>query len=111
MKNQNADSTNKKILFVGNGAREHCMVENLARDSEIYTFATAKNPGIMQLSKDYLVAKQDDFIALQEFVNKNKPDFAVIGPESPLSLGIVDFLDAIGVKSFGPTKELVKLEK
>ena len=100
----------KKILFIGNGAREHAMVENLSRDSEIYTFATAKNPGIFKLSKDYLIAKQDDYKALKEFVEKNNPDFCVVGPEAPLSNGVVDFLDELGVKSFGPTKEHSKLE-
>ena len=70
----------KKVLFIGNGAREHCMVENLARDCEIFTFASAKNPGIMKLSKDYVVTTQDDFDTLKEFVDKNQPDFAVIGP-------------------------------
>lgn len=100
----------KKILFVGNGAREHCMVENLVRDSEVYVFATAKNPGIIKLSKEYIIAKQDDFISLRKFVEKIKPDFAVIGPESPLSLGIVDFLETLKIQSFGPKQELAKLE-
>lgn len=100
----------KKVLFIGNGAREHSMVENLSRDCEVFVFATAKNPGILKLSKDYIVAKQDDFSTLKRFVEKNKPDFAVIGPEAPLSLGAVDFLETLGVKSFGPVKELAKLE-
>ena len=100
----------KKVLFIGNGAREHCMVENLARDCEVFVFANAKNPGIMKLSKDYIVARQDDFETLKKFVIKNMPDFAVIGPEAPLSMGVVDFLETRGVKSFGPLKELAKLE-
>lgn len=100
----------KKVLFIGNGAREHSMVENLVRDAEVYVFATAKNPGIIKLSKDYIVARQDDFNTLKKFVEKNNPDFAVIGPEAPLSLGVVDFLETLGVKSFGPVKELAKLE-
>lgn len=100
----------KKVLFIGNGAREHSMVENLARDCDIFTFAAAKNPGIMKLSKDYLVAKPDDFNSLKEFAEKHNPDFAVIGPESPLSIGVVDFLETLNIKSFGPYKELAQLE-
>jgi phosphoribosylamine---glycine ligase len=56
------------------------------------------------------IASLDDFSALSKFVKNVRPDFAVIGPEDPLSAGIVDFLRTIGVPSVGPEKELAKLE-
>ncbi|MFH0956678.1 MAG: phosphoribosylamine--glycine ligase [Candidatus Aenigmatarchaeota archaeon] len=103
----------KKVLLVGNGAREHAIAYTLSRSPQkpqIFSFMKARNPGITALSKDTCISRLDDFETLGKFVKKVKPDFAVIGPEDPLNAGIVDFLETLGVPSVGPTKELAKLE-
>ena len=103
----------KKILVIGNGAREHAIALALKRspqEPEIFVYMKSKNPGMARIAKDSALGKLDDFSALGSFVEKVEPDFAFIGPEGPLSSGVVDFLEGISVKSVGPVKELAKLE-
>ncbi|UCD03457.1 MAG: phosphoribosylamine--glycine ligase [Candidatus Aenigmatarchaeota archaeon] len=103
----------KRILLVGNGAREHAIADALARSPqkpELYCFMKAKNPGMAKMSAKFKLAKLDDFDALGEFVKEVRPDFAIIGPEDPLNAGVVDFLQTLGVRSVGPVKDLARLE-
>ena len=102
-----------KILLIGNGAREHIMAEKLTNSDkcdELFVFGNAVNPGIEKLASIYHVGDYNDIDAVREFAEKNKPDFAVIGPENPIASGVVDALQFIGIPSASPTKELGKLE-
>jgi len=102
-----------RVLLVGNGAREHAIAKAIKRsmhNPELYAFMAANNPGITKLCKEYTVAKLDDFNVLVEFIEKVKPEFAVIGPEAPLDAGIADFLKKKCIGCVGPVKELAQLE-
>lgn len=102
-----------KILLIGNGAREHIMAEKLTdspKCSELFVFAGGVNPGIRDLAKIYHVGNINDPNAVREFAEKNKPDFAVIGPENPIAEGVTDALLDAGIKSASPTKDLGQLE-
>lgn len=104
----------KKILLIGNGAREHVIAETLKRSSQevmLGVFATAINPGIKALASDYRLAKSLlDFDALKIFVEEFKPDFAFIGPDDPIGAGAADALLEVGVQSVAPLKSLARLE-
>lgn len=104
----------KKILLVGNGAREHCIAETLKRsqqDVELGVFAAAVNPGIKALASEYRVANSLlDFDALTAFAAEFKPDFAFVGPDDPIGAGAADALLEMGVKSVAPLKSLARLE-
>ena len=104
----------KRILLIGNGAREHCIAETLKRspqDIELGVFAAALNPGIVGLASEYHVAKNLlDFDALKEFAEKFKPDFAFVGPDDPIGAGAADVLLELGVRSVAPLKSLARLE-
>ncbi len=103
----------KKVLIIGNGAREHVMAETLVRSSsgaEVFTYGGAKNPGLFGLSAAYEVGSLADFDKIRDFAKFTKPDFAVIGPEAPIADGIVDMLLEIGVKSASPMMTVGALE-
>ncbi|MHA1910109.1 MAG: phosphoribosylamine--glycine ligase [Candidatus Kariarchaeaceae archaeon] len=105
----------KKVMLIGNGAREHAVAKKLvASGAELYSFMSQKNPGIAALSHDYYIGKYDNFAFLEEKLgleNDKGIDFAFIGPENPLAAGIVNFLeDVLGIKCVGSRKEVAKLE-
>ncbi|MBI4049569.1 MAG: phosphoribosylamine--glycine ligase [Candidatus Doudnabacteria bacterium] len=101
-----------KILLVGNGAREHIIASKLAasKDITLCIFASAANPGIKKLSQSYQVGDLMNNKEITTFAQKEKIDFAVIGPDEPLGNGVVDALMAAGVPSFGPSKTLAQIE-
>lgn len=103
----------KKILLVGNGAREHVIAETFKRspqDCELYIFASANNPGISAIAQKYQIGKLNDFEALKKFAKEVKPDFAFVGPDNPIADGAADELLKVGVKSVSPFKKLAQLE-
>ncbi|HLC60280.1 MAG TPA: phosphoribosylamine--glycine ligase [Candidatus Nanoarchaeia archaeon] len=101
-----------KILLIGNGAREHAIAEAFGRnkDARIFSYIKSKNPGIISLSENFELGSYSDLEKIKSYAQKIKPDFAFIGPEEPLSNGVVDLLNSIGIESVGPTKKLAQLE-
>ena len=101
-----------KILLIGNGAREHVIAETLKKnkDTILYSYLKSKNPGIISLSKNFEVGNYNDLQKIRNFALKIKPDFAFIGPEEPLSNGVVNSLKELKINSIGPTKSLARLE-
>jgi len=103
----------KKILLLGNGAREHVVAETLKRspqDVEIYVIGSALNPALRDLAADYLVGNPSDLEVVREYAEKTAPDFAVVGPEAPIAAGIVDMLLELGVGSCSPLQTVARLE-
>ena len=100
-----------KILTVGGGAREHAAVEALARaNAEIYAVMKNSNPGIAKRAKEVLLASEDDIDKICDFAINNFVEYAFIGPEAPLSSGVVDALEHIGIKCASPTKDAARIE-
>ncbi len=104
----------KKILLVGNGAREHCIADTLKRSPQeirLGVFASAVNPGIKALADEYFVADGLlDFEALKTFARAFEADFSIVGPDDPIGAGAVDALLELGIKSVAPLKSLARLE-
>ncbi|MBD3328828.1 phosphoribosylamine--glycine ligase [Candidatus Peregrinibacteria bacterium] len=101
----------KKVLLVGNGAREHVIAETLKRSgARIYTFGKARNPGLLGLSEEYETGSLKDFDALRSFTRSVDPDFAVIGPDDPIADGAADMLLEMDIKSVAPLKTVARLE-
>jgi len=99
-----------KILVVGGGGREHALVWKIAQSplvSKIY--CAPGNPGIGTLAENVPLAV-DDLDGLLAFARREKIDLTVIGPELPLSLGIVDRFEAAGLKAFGPYQNAAIIE-
>ena len=99
-----------KILVVGSGGREHAMVWKLAQSPRKPTLYCAPgNAGIESLATCVPV-KADDIAGLKTFVQSEKIDLTVVGPEAPLALGIVDEFRKSKLKIFGPTKGAARIE-
>jgi len=98
-------------LIVGHGAREHVIGETLVRGgASLFAFMSFKNAGLEELSKDIKIHSETDFQEILDFSKKNNIDFAVIGPEAPLVVGIVDALEKGGIPCVGPKIEAAQLE-
>lgn len=99
-----------KILVIGSGGRESAIVhaiKNSKTDTEIYC---APGNGGTSLNAENIMIKQDDIKGLVDFANDKKIDLTVVGPEIPLSLGIVDEFNKNSLKIFGPNKQASLLE-
>lgn len=100
-----------KVLTIGGGAREHAAVEALHRaGAEIYAVMKNKNPGIEKRAAKILLVNEDDIDRICEFAINEFVDYAFVGPEAPLSAGVVDALQHIGIKCASPTKDAARIE-
>lgn len=98
-------------LVVGSGGREYVMAETLAKNSQRHIFVAPGNPMMDELKNVKTInIDETDFPTLAAFVQKNDVECTVVGPEKPLSLGIVDYFKAKDLKIFGPSKAAAKLE-
>jgi phosphoribosylamine--glycine ligase len=99
-----------KILVIGSGGREHALVWKLAQSKLVdKIFCAPGNGGIAQQS-ECIPINAEDIPSLTEFARKEKIDFTVVGPEIPLSLGIVDEFNRYKLPVFGPNKKAAQLE-
>ncbi len=104
----------KKVLLIGNGAREHVIAETLRRSSkyevQLYVVGKAVNPGIAELAEDYLVGDICDLDLISDYAQKHKPDFAFLGPEAPIAAGVADRLLQLEIHSVAPLQTVGRLE-
>ena len=99
-----------KILVVGGGGREHALVWKIAQSPMVAkTYCAPGNPGIANLA-DCVHIPADDIDALLEFAEAEKVDLTVVGPEVPLTMGIVDRFQAVGLEIFGPNQSAARIE-
>ena len=99
-----------KVLVVGSGGREHAIIWKLAQNIKINEiFCAPGNGGIRQIA-ECINIQAHDIEGLCNFALKKKIDLTIIGPENPLSLGIVDYFEEKGLKVFGPRKNAAIIE-
>ena len=99
-----------KILVIGGGGREHALVWALRRSARVAEVVCAPgNGGIAALARCVPLGVAD-VDALKVLVELEKPGLVVVGPEVPLAAGVVDALQELGVRVFGPTKAAAQLE-
>jgi phosphoribosylamine--glycine ligase len=99
-----------KILVVGGGGREHALVWKIAQSPLVEKIYCAPgNPGIAELAECVDIAV-DKIAALCDFALDQEIDLTVVGPEVPLTQGIVDLFQAAGLEIFGPNKAAAQIE-
>ncbi|MFQ5561196.1 MAG: phosphoribosylamine--glycine ligase [Nitrospinota bacterium] len=99
-----------KILVIGSGGREHALTWKIAQSPKVSkVFCAPGNPGTSQVAENIPIASED-LQALLQFAKKEQIDMTVVGPEQPLSLGIVNLFLENNLPIFGPTREAARLE-
>jgi phosphoribosylamine---glycine ligase len=98
------------ILLLGSGGREHALAWKMAASPLTDRLICA--PGNAGIAREAECVTLDlaDHAAVITFCRENGIDFVVVGPEAPLCGGIVDDLEAAGIKAFGPSRAAARLE-
>src|SRR3954451_930762 len=98
------------ILLLGSGGREHALAWKMAASPLVERLWCAPgNAGIAETAELVRLAPADH-AAGAAFCRQNAVDLVLVGPEAPLCAGIVDDLEAAGIKAFGPSKWAARLE-
>lgn len=99
-----------RILVIGGGGREHALIWKLAQSPRTEAIYCAPgNAGIASLAECVPIAA-NDIQALKTFAHEKTIDLTVVGPEEPLTLGIVDEFEAEGLRIFGPRRDAAQME-
>jgi phosphoribosylamine--glycine ligase len=99
-----------KVLVVGGGGREHTIVWKLAQSRHVdKIYCSPGNAGISEIAECIDVGT-NDFDALVDFVKYEWIDLTIVGPEEPLSRGIVDAFEREGRRILGPNSKAAQLE-
>lgn len=98
------------VLLVGGGGREHALAWKLRQSPRVNRLYCAPGNGGIAALAEIVPIPADDVAALVAFAAEKKVGLVVVGPELPLTLGLVDALAARGIRAFGPTKDGARLE-
>ncbi len=99
-----------KILVIGAGGREHALVWKISQSRRVKRiYAIPGNPGIAELA-ECVALNPSNIIEIADFAQREKIDLTIVGPELPLSLGLVDEFAMRNLKIFGPTQKAAFIE-
>lgn len=99
-----------KILVVGGGGREHAIAWKLSQSRKVTElYAAPGNAGIARVAR-CLSIRADDLVGLARFAETEKIDLTVVGPELPLTAGIVDQFQSKRLAVFGPSRRAAVIE-
>ncbi|HEY0736834.1 MAG TPA: phosphoribosylamine--glycine ligase [Herpetosiphonaceae bacterium] len=99
-----------KILLVGGGGREHALAWKIRQSAQVTDLIIAPgNAGTAALGRNAAV-KADDIDGQVALAVAEQPDLVVVAPDNPLALGLVDRLQAAGLRAFGPTAAAARIE-
>jgi phosphoribosylamine--glycine ligase len=99
-----------KVLVVGGGGREHALVWKIAQSPKVTKIYCA--PGNAGISEQATIVpiKANDLNSLLEFALKEEIDLTLVGPEEPLTKGIVDLFESKGLSIFGSSQKAAEIE-
>ena len=99
-----------KILVIGSGGREHAIIWRLMQsEKNVEIYCAPGNGGIASIAKCVDI-KATDIDGVVNFAKQNKIDLTVVTPDDPLVLGMVDALEAEGLRAFGPHRDAAIIE-
>lgn len=99
-----------KVLIVGSGGREHALAWKLAQSQAVSKIYCAPGNGGISRYAQCVPLKVDDIARIVDFAREKNINLVVVGPELPLTLGLVDALEEAGIKAFGPSCKAAEIE-
>lgn len=99
-----------KVLVIGGGGREHAICHTLKKSPKVdHIWCAPGNGGIAQ-DAECVDIQATDIDGIVAFAQANHPDLVMVAPDDPLALGMVDALEAAGIRAFGPHKNAAIIE-
>lgn len=99
-----------KILIVGGGGREHAIAWKIRQNPAVTKLWCAPGNGGISKLAECVGIKATDIDGIVKFALENKPDLVMVAPDDPLVLGLVDALEAKGIRAFGPRANAAIIE-
>lgn len=100
-----------KVLIIGSGGREHALAWALKQSPKVSKVLVAPgNAGMEDVAETVPFLVMTDYEGIAEYVSHHNIDLVVVGPDDPLADGIVDLLQAHGVRVFGPDRKAAEIE-
>src|SRR5690554_4287121 len=97
-----------KILVLGSGAREHAIAVKFEESEQVNKVIVS--PGNGGIAQEFECVELPSFADIVTYVKDNMIDMVFVGPEQPLSEGVVDYLEAAGIVAIGPNKRASQIE-
>ena len=99
-----------KVLVIGGGGREHAIIKSIKKNPNVERiYALPGNGGISRDAECFPI-KATDADSIISWAKEYQPDYAVVAPDDPLVLGMVDVLEKIGIPCFGPNADAAIIE-
>ena len=98
------------ILVVGGGGREHAICHKLRQSNRANKIYCAPGNGGISEIAECVAIKATDVAGMVRFAAETPVDFVVVAPDDPLALGMVDALEAAGIRAFGPRQDAAIIE-
>ncbi|MGZ5486976.1 MAG: phosphoribosylamine--glycine ligase [Candidatus Aminicenantales bacterium] len=99
-----------KVLIVGSGGREHALAWRISKSPRVEKIFCAPGNGGTRLVAENVPLADTDIAGLADFAEREKIGLTVVGPEIPLTMGIVDEFEKRGLRIFGPSKKAAEIE-
>ena len=99
-----------KVMVVGGGGREHAIIRKIAENPQVEKIYALPGNGGIAKDAECVAIGATDLDAIEKFAKENAIDFAVVAPDDPLVLGLVDRLEALKIPCFGPEKKAAIIE-
>ena len=99
-----------KVLVIGSGGREHALVRKLNESPRIKKLWCAPGNGGISRDAECVAIPVTDIPGVVRFSKENQIDLVVVAPDDPLAAGMVDALEAEGIRAFGPRANAAEIE-
>ena len=98
------------VLIIGNGGREHALAWKISQSTQVERVFVAPGNAGTAIDCENVILDISDANGLQRFARQNDVEMTIVGPEAPLAAGLIDGLQRLGMKAFGPTQNAAQLE-